>query len=142
MFFEIRYSSEKELRNSNLVQKEPFFPPMAPLAPVQSLVPPWPTFQSHPACLGHGVFRLVWTRKSSRCPRGPQEGILRAEADRSPRGEPGPRAWGCWRRDSVARAEPVSQVCRTGAGTQSPPSRLCFFFACLQFLCLVPFSTL
>lgn len=50
MFFEIRYSSEKELRNSDLAQKEPCFPLMAPLAPVQFFVPPWAMFQL-PSCM-------------------------------------------------------------------------------------------
>ena len=51
------------------------------------------------------------------------------EADRSPKEEPGPRAWGVMvTRDSVTRAEPVSQRCRTGACSQRPPSRALFFF--------------
>lgn len=60
---------KRELRNSNLALKEPFFQSMAPLATLQFLIPPSVEFQLPPAWLGHESLFLVWTRRCSQVPR-------------------------------------------------------------------------
>lgn len=143
MFFEIRYSSEKELRNSDLAQKEPCFPLMAPLAPVQFLIPPWSTFQP-PYCipgtwgLSLGLDLEVLTVSTGSAGEHPLGG-----------GRPEPQG-GAWAPSLGGDGRPgqhdpgrarESEV--QDGSLQLAPSLLGFVFLdCLRCLCLLPFSTL